>query len=80
MAVSWSDFMVKRGARPAYQQLADWIEKRIRDGELSEGDQIPAQRELADRTGHSPETVGKAMALLRKRGLVETSNLGSFVA
>lgn len=80
MAVTWANFQARRGATPAYVQLADWIMTRIQAGNLRPGDQIPAQRGLADLTGHSPETIGKAMALLRERRLVETSNLGTFVA
>jgi DNA-binding GntR family transcriptional regulator len=80
MAVTWGDFQARRGATPAYVQLANWVAERIESGDLQPGDQIPAQRGLAELTGHSPETVSKAMALLRDRGLVETSNLGTFVA
>jgi ABC-type enterochelin transport system permease subunit len=34
---------------------------------------------MRDLTGHSMETAGKAMTLLRKRELVETSTIGTFV-
>ena len=80
MAVNWGDFVSRRGATPAYVQLANWVTAQIEQGNLQPGDQIPAQRDLAEMLGHSPETAGKAMALLRERRLVETSKLGTFVS
>jgi DNA-binding GntR family transcriptional regulator len=79
MAVTWGDFSVKPGATYEYVQLADWIEKQIKAGNLRPGDRLPAQRELGELVGHSAELAGKAMALLRERGVVETSGRGSFV-
>ena len=79
MAVNWADFAARRGATPAYVQLADWIESQIKAGNLEPGNQLPSQREMRDLTGHSMETAGKAMTLLRERGLVETSTIGTFV-
>ena len=80
MAVNWEDFRAKRTATPVYVQLADWIAARIEAGDLRPDDQLPSQRELGELIGHSTETAGKAMVLLRVRGLVETSTIGSFVA
>jgi DNA-binding GntR family transcriptional regulator len=79
MAVNWSDFHVRRSATPAYVQLADFIGERIAAKDLQPFDQIPGQRELATTLVVAPETVAKAMAVLRERGLVETSQLGTFV-
>lgn len=79
MTVTWGDFQVRPGAKYAYVQLADWIEAHIRAGHLEPGNRIPAQRELAELTGTSVELTGRAMALLRERGLVETSARGSYV-
>lgn len=80
MAVTWSDFSARRMAMPVYVQFANWIAERITAGDLQPDDQLPAQRELADITGHSVETIANAMRLLRERGLVESSNVGTFVA
>jgi GntR family transcriptional regulator len=80
MAVTWEDFEVKPGATYAYVQLADWIEGQVRAGRLKPGDRLPAQRELGELTGTSAELAGKSMALLRERGVIETSRLGSFVS
>src|SRR5262245_47011914 len=80
MAVNWDDFRAKRTATPVYVQLADFIEGEIKAGHLAPDTQLPSQRELGELTGHSTETAGKAMAVLRERGLVETSTIGTFVA
>jgi DNA-binding GntR family transcriptional regulator len=62
-----------------YEQLADFIAARIESGDIPRGSQLPAQRELADVTGHSPETIKNAYRVLRERGLAESSNIGTFV-
>ena len=74
------DFAAQRRATPVYVQLAYWIAGRIASGELAPYAQLPAQRELADITGHSAETVKNAYRVLRERGLVESSNVGTFVS
>jgi DNA-binding GntR family transcriptional regulator len=80
MAVDWADFEEKPGAVPVYEQFANWLEARIADGSLARGAKLPAERDLADYIGHSPETVAKARRLLVERGLVETHvGRGSFV-
>lgn len=79
MPVTWEDFEVKPGATYAYVQLADWIDSQVRAGRLNPGDRLPAQRDLGQLTGTSAELAGRAMALLRERGTIETSRLGSFV-
>jgi DNA-binding transcriptional MocR family regulator len=65
------------GSRERYARRS----KRPNDpaGNIAPGDQLPSQREMRDLTGHSMETAGKAMTLLRKRELVETSTIGTFV-
>lgn len=79
MSVTWGDFRLRPGATYQYVQLADWIEGHIKAGRLKTGDRLPAQRDLGELTGTSLELAGKAMAVLRDRGLVETSMKGSFV-
>jgi GntR family transcriptional regulator len=80
MAIRWGDFEEKPGAVPVYEQFANWLEARIADGSLPVGAKLPAERDLADMIGHSPETVAKARRLLVERGLVETHvGRGSFV-
>ena len=80
MAVHWDEFESKRGATPVYRQLAGWIAKRIADGSLEPGDQIPAERRFAEMTGLSVDTVRSAMGALCEAGLVETGHgTGTFV-
>jgi DNA-binding GntR family transcriptional regulator len=79
MDVNWANFVAQRSATPVYVQLADWVESQIKAGNLEPGDQLPNQREMRDLVGHSMETAGKAMKLLRERGVVETSTIGTFV-
>jgi GntR family transcriptional regulator len=79
MAVTWEDFETKPSATYEYVQLADFIESQIKAGRLAHGDRIPAQRDLAALTGTSTELAGRAMGVLRDRGLVETSRKGTFV-
>lgn len=80
MSVMWSQFQPVRSATPVYVQLADWIADRITSGELQPGEQLPAERQLAELIGHAPETVSKAKRVLVDRGLVEsTQGVGTFV-
>jgi DNA-binding GntR family transcriptional regulator len=81
MAVTWQDYAPQRGAVAAYVQLADFIEARIKAGDLQSGDQLPSDRELAGLVGHSVETAAKAKRLLVERGLAATGRgLGTFVS
>lgn len=80
MAVNWEEFEPKRSATPVYRQLAGWIADRIADGSLEPGDQIPAERRLAEIADLSVDTVRSAMGVLRKAGLVETGHgTGTFI-
>ncbi|TVZ02117.1 GntR family transcriptional regulator [Trebonia kvetii] len=80
MAVRWEDFQERPGATPVYVQLADFIAAAIERGDLGAGSKLPAERDLADLIGHSPETVAKARRLLVERGLVESHvGRGSYV-
>jgi DNA-binding GntR family transcriptional regulator len=80
MPVNWDDYQPHRGAKPMYQQLAEFIAARIEAGDLQSGDQVPAEQRLAELTGHGVDLVRQAMGVLRARGLVETGRgLGTFV-
>jgi DNA-binding GntR family transcriptional regulator len=80
MHVNWDDYQPRRGAKPMYQQLADFIAAAIERGDFQSGDQIPAEPRLAELTGHGVDLVRQAMGVLRDRGLVETGRgLGTFV-
>jgi DNA-binding GntR family transcriptional regulator len=80
MAFTWGDFKEQPGAVPVYVQLADFMAAAIERGDLAPGVKLPAERELAERIGHAPETVAKARRVLVERGLVESAvGRGSFV-
>ena len=55
-----------------YVQVADHITARIDAGELVRGARLPAERDLATDYGVSYDTIRRATALLRDRGLIIT--------
>jgi GntR family transcriptional regulator len=66
------------GERHAYDQVADDIERRIGEGEISV--KLPAERSLAEEYGVAYVTVRHAMAILRERGVIITVHgRGTFV-
>ena len=77
------------GARPVYklvrtsrlyEQIVQQIEESIVKGVLKPGDQLPAERELAQRFGVSRTAVREAVKALREKGLVEAySGRGTFI-
>lgn len=63
-----------------YEQIVQQIEDSIVKGELKPGDQLPAERDLAQRFGVSRTAVREAVKALREKGLVEAySGRGTFV-
>ncbi|WP_236791856.1 winged helix-turn-helix domain-containing protein [Amycolatopsis sp. GM8] len=63
-----------------YRQVADHIGGRIESGDLPPGTRLLPERDLAVAYGVSVFTVRRAMADLRRRGLVETVPVkGTFV-
>jgi GntR family transcriptional repressor for pyruvate dehydrogenase complex len=63
-----------------YQQIVEQIERSIVDGQLKAGDQLPPERELAQRFGVSRTAVREAVKTLREKGLVEAyPGRGTFV-
>ncbi len=66
---------------PIYKQLIEGFENSVRSGEANPGDMLPSMNELAYREGISKETVKKAYAILRDRGLIEArQGKGFYVA
>jgi DNA-binding GntR family transcriptional regulator len=66
---------------PIYVRVADWIESRIKSGELTSGSRLPPERELAQDTGVAYDTIRRAAVLLRERGLIITVHgRGTYVA
>lgn len=71
----------KQSPIPLYYQLAEQLKEQIQAGELSGGDQLPPERELAQQVGVSRMTARQAMAYLVNEGLIEVKpGVGTFVA
>ncbi len=65
---------------PIYKQIAENIEKAIRDGRLEPGYKLPTVRELSAETGAACGTIKHAYELLEEQGFVEmVQGRGSFV-
>ena len=63
-----------------YEQIVQQIERSILKGALKPGDQLPAERELAQRFGVSRTAVREAVKALSEKGLVEAyTGRGTFV-
>jgi GntR family transcriptional repressor for pyruvate dehydrogenase complex len=63
-----------------YEQIVQQIEESILKGTLRTGDQLPAERDLAQRFGVSRTAVREAVKALREKGLVEAySGRGTFI-
>lgn len=63
-----------------YEQIVQQIEESILQGNLKAGDQLPAERDLAQRFGVSRTAVREAVKALREKGLVEAySGRGTFI-
>jgi len=72
-------FKVVQASR-LYEQIVQQIEESILQGALKPGDQLPAERELAEQFGVSRTAVREAVKALREKGLVEAySGRGTFV-
>ena len=59
------------GGSPLYDQIAAAVRRAISDGEVSEGDRLPATRDLAASLGVNMHTVVRAYGVLRDEGLLE---------
>ncbi len=65
---------------PRYQALADCLARAIEDARLKPGERLPAQRDLAYDLEVTVGTVGRAYAVLLKRGLAKGEvGRGTFV-
>ncbi|MFG1999243.1 GntR family transcriptional regulator [Spirillospora sp. NPDC048911] len=65
---------------PRYRQIAAELQRRIEEGDLQPGNQLPTEKELKEEWKVSESTVKSAMQELRERRLIETvGQKGSFV-
>lgn len=66
--------------RARYQQVADDLREAITRGDLSPGDMLPSQPELARRYGLNQTSINRAIAVLRGEGYVRVEHgRGAFV-
>src|SRR3989344_3425502 len=61
-----------------YEQLADSLAQRIRDGGLQAGERLPSVRQACAQAQVSPATVFQAYDLLESRGLIEARPRSGF--
>jgi GntR family transcriptional regulator, transcriptional repressor for pyruvate dehydrogenase complex len=63
-----------------YEQIVLQIEESVQNGTLKVGDQLPAERELAQQFGVSRTAVREAVKALREKGIVEAfAGRGTFI-
>jgi GntR family transcriptional regulator len=68
------------GPVPPYRQIAEILRSRIESGEYPKGMRIPTESEIVDTWEVARTTARRAIALLRKQGLIETvPQRGSYV-
>lgn len=78
--VQWETFEARPAVTPRWKQLSDFIAGQIEAGTLRPGEQLPAERRLAEMVELSVPTVRQALDDLRGRGLVETGHgTGTFI-
>ncbi len=74
-------YLDKHGSDSLYKQLYDQLKRMIETGELTTGDRVPPERELAESLKISRITARQAIDALVKSGLVyRERGKGSFVA
>jgi DNA-binding GntR family transcriptional regulator len=67
-------------AQPPWRRVAAALEQRIADGTYPPGSRLPGAVPLSVEFGVAPSTVAKAVAELKRRGLVTASaGWGTFV-
>lgn len=67
--------------QPPHRQIAEWIKRAIKSGELPVNRAIPSEKDIMDLTGVARTTVRRAIAALRDEGVVYTvAGRGTFVS
>ncbi|MGM0421161.1 MAG: GntR family transcriptional regulator [Bacillota bacterium] len=67
-------------ARPIYEQIIEYILKKLAAGKFSPGEKLPSQRQMAQELKVNPNTVQRSYREMENKGLVETKRgLGTFV-
>lgn len=69
------------GSVALYQQIKDFVSRKIQDGSLRAGDRLPSEHELVAQFGMSRMTINRALRELVEQGrIVRVAGVGSFVA
>lgn len=63
--------LARAGGPPAHVQIEQWLASLIESGELTAGDRIPKEAELAAALGVSRMTLRQALGRLQARGVLE---------
>lgn len=71
-ATALPDAVLRPASGNAFEQAVEQLARAIRLGALPDGEQLPPERELAERLGISRNTLRDAIAALRDSGLVTT--------
>lgn len=58
--------------KPLYEQVCELIETRIIEGDLSVGDKLPTENEMAEMYQVSRTVIREAMKVLKEKGRIET--------
>lgn len=66
------DAVLRSASGNAFENTVEQLARAIRLGVLADGEQLPPERELAERLGVSRNTLRDAIAALRESGLVTT--------
>ncbi len=67
------EFKISTGSDvPIYRQIVDQVRKAVATGSLSEGDQLPSVRSLAEQLVVNPNTVARSYGELVRNGVAES--------
>ncbi|MFW5985695.1 MAG: GntR family transcriptional regulator [Halanaerobiaceae bacterium] len=70
----------RNGIKPLYKQIKELILENIKEGNLSEGEMLPTERILCEKTGVSRHTIRKGVSELVEEGvLYRVQGKGTFV-
>jgi GntR family transcriptional repressor for pyruvate dehydrogenase complex len=69
---TWPEAVLRPASGNAFEHAVEQLARAIRLGVLADGEQLPPERELAERLGIGRNTLRDAIAALRESGLVTT--------
>lgn len=79
--MTWKPHISKTGDNPLYIEVANALERDVRNGQLNPNDKLPPQRELADYLDVNLSTIARAFKLCTAKGLISGEvGRGTYVA